>query len=49
MVYNRMLYSFSPASPTLVAASTHTITMMQVFCPLWDLVKRRRNYELGNY
>lgn len=51
MVYNRMLYSFSPASPMLVAVSIHFITMMQVFlfCPLWDLVKRRKNYELGNY
>lgn len=48
MVYNRMLHSFRPASPTLVAASTHTLTMMKAFCPLWNLVKRRRNYELEN-
>lgn len=49
MVYERMLHSFRPASPTLVAASTHTITMMKAFCPLWDLIRRRRNFELENY
>lgn len=31
MVYNRMLYSFRPVSPTLVAASMHAITWCKHF------------------
>lgn len=45
----RTLYDFNPASAMLVPTSMHAITMRQTFCPLWDLVKRRRNYKLGNH
>lgn len=48
MMYNRMLYSFSPALSTRNATSAHAVAVMQEFCPPWDLVQRRKNYELGN-